>query len=90
MAKRFHCETVAFPMISAGVYGYPWAEALHVAVDTISKFLMNNDMTVTIVIFDRREYQVNESLFDDVNAYIDRCTRIAARNASWFETEAQN
>ena len=90
MAKRLHCETVAFPMISAGVYGYPWAEALHVAVDTISKFLMNNDMTVTIVIFDRREYRVSESLFDDVNAYIDRCTRIAARNASWFETEAQN
>ena len=77
-------------MISAGVYGYPWAEALHVAVDTISKFLMNNDMTVTIVIFDRREYRVSKSLFDDVNAYIDRCTRIAARNASWFETEAQN
>ncbi len=87
LAKEYGCESVAFPMISAGVYGYPWAEALRVAVDTISKFLMDNDMTVTIVIFDRSAYQVSESLFDDVNAYIDRCTRIAARNASWVEVQ---
>ncbi len=87
LAKEYGCESVAFPMISAGVYGYPWAEALRVAVDTISKFLMDNDMTVTIVIFDRGAYQVSESLFDDVNAYIDRCTRIAARNASWVEVQ---
>ena len=71
LAKEHGCETVAFPLISSGVFGYPRDQALRVAVDTISEFLAENDMTVYIVIFDRAAYQIGNKLFADIAAYID-------------------
>ena len=52
-------------------FGYPKDRALRVAVDTISEFLMENDMTVSIVIFDRAAYQISGKLFSDIAEYID-------------------
>jgi len=71
LAKDHGCESVAFPLISSGVYGYPKAQALRVAVDMISEFLLGNDMTVYIVIFDKAAYQIGEKLFADIAEYID-------------------
>ena len=71
LAKEHGCETVAFPLISSGVFGYPKDQSLRVAVDAISEFLAENDMTVYIVIFDRAAYQIGNKLFADIAAYID-------------------
>ncbi len=71
IAKDYGCETVAFPLISSGVFGYPKAEALRVAVDTVGEFLADNDMTVYIVIFDKRSFEIGEKLFNDIEEYID-------------------
>ena len=71
LAKEHGCETVAFPLISSGIFGYPKDQALRVAVDTISEFLAENDMAVYIVIFDRAAYQIGNKLFADIAAYID-------------------
>ena len=71
LAKAHKCETVAFPLISSGIYGYPKDQALRVAMDTIGEFLMENDMTVYIVIFDRAAYQISGKLFADIAEYID-------------------
>lgn len=71
LAKEHGCESVAFPLISSEIFGYPKDEALKVAIDTISSFLLENDMMVYIVIFDRKAYQISSKLFADINAYID-------------------
>ncbi|MGN0492795.1 MAG: O-acetyl-ADP-ribose deacetylase [Acutalibacteraceae bacterium] len=71
LAKEHKCETVAFPLISSGVYGYPKDQALKVAAQVISDFLLENDMTVYIVIFDKAAYKISEKLFADIAEYID-------------------
>ena len=71
LAKKHNCETVAFPLISSGVYGYPKDQALKVAINVISDFLLENEMKVYIVIFDKATYKISEKLFSDIAEYID-------------------
>ncbi|OUO34442.1 O-acetyl-ADP-ribose deacetylase [Flavonifractor sp. An306] len=71
LALVHQCESIAFPLISSGVYGYPKDQALKVAVDTIGDFLMAHDMTVYLVVFDRAAYTIGGKLFADIAAYID-------------------
>lgn len=71
LAKKYGCETVAFPLISSGAFGYPKDQALNIAVDTINKFLLDNDMTVYLVVFDKASFSIGKELFDDISAYID-------------------
>ena len=73
LAKAHGCRTVAFPLISAGVYGYPKDKALRTAVDAVSAFLLetDDDMTVYLLVFSPNSYLLSKKLFTDVRAYID-------------------
>ena len=71
LAREYGCETVAFPVISAGVFGYPKEDAMRVAADTIREFLAENDMTVYLVVFSRKSLRAGETLFPDIAEYID-------------------
>lgn len=71
LAEKAGCESVAFPLISSGIYGYPKSQALRIAVDTISEFLLEHDMTVYLVIFDKKSYQISGMLFTEIKEYID-------------------
>ena len=71
LALTHNCCTVAFPLISSGIYGYPKDQALKVAVDTIGDFVLSHDMTVYLVIFDRAAYTIGGKIFADIAAYVD-------------------
>jgi len=71
LAREHGCQTVAFPLISSGIFGYPKDRALRVAVDAICAFLMENEMTVYLVVFDKRAFRLESGLFSDIAAYID-------------------
>lgn len=71
LAKVYECESVAFPLISSGVYGYPKEQALQVAINEICKFLADNDMLVYIVVFDKDGFRVSKKLVRDIAEYID-------------------
>ena len=66
LALAHGCQTVAFPLISAGVYGYPKEQALKVAVDIIGHFVLDHDVTVYLVIFDRTAFSIARKLFADL------------------------
>ncbi len=87
LAKEHDCETVAFPLISSGVYGYPKEEALYVAVSEISRFLLENEMTVYIVVYDKSAYRISKKLVRDIAEYIDEHyveTHQILRSAQFF------
>ena len=71
LAKSYNCESVAFPLISAGAYGYPKEEALKVAIEVISDFLLENEMKVYVVVFERAAHIISAKLFEEIAEYID-------------------
>ncbi|NHN35339.1 macro domain-containing protein [Paenibacillus agricola] len=65
------CESIAFPLISSGIYGYPKAEALRVATSAIQDFLADHDIEVSLVMFDKAAVDVSMKLLGEVKAFID-------------------
>ena len=66
LAREHNCSTVAFPLISAGVYGYPREQALTVAVETIRAFLQEHDMEVSLVLFDGEAWRIAQEIFSEL------------------------
>jgi len=64
------CKTVAFPLISSGIYGYPRDEALAVATSAIGAFLVTHDMDVSLVVFDKAAFAVSRALLGQVADYV--------------------
>ncbi|GAB1477438.1 hypothetical protein MASR2M70_22780 [Bacillota bacterium] len=71
LAADYKCESIAFPLISSGIYGYPKGEALKVATDTIKDFLTDCDMDVYLAVFDKAAFTLSGKLSGEVAAYID-------------------
>lgn len=71
LAKEHNCESIAFPLISSGLYGYPKDKVLKIAMSTISTFLFDNEMTVYLCVFDKKAYELSEKLFSGIESYID-------------------
>ena len=70
-AVEHRCESVAFPLISSGIDGYPKDEALRVASSAIQSFLDDHEMTVTLVVFDQTAFTLSRELQGAVESYID-------------------
>lgn len=92
LACAYQCESIAFPLISSGIYGYPKEEALQVAISAIRDFLVNFEMDVYLVIFDKTTFEISETLLCAVESFIDDnyvdCHRIHRRELLDVERQA--
>ncbi len=77
LARRYGLTSVAFPLISSGIYGVPTDIAFSTATDAILRFLGedNDDISVTLVIYDRASFPVNPALYGDINSFIEASQR---------------
>ena len=84
-AAELGCKSIAFPLIATGVYMFPKAEALRIAMDEISRFLMREDvdMTIKLVVFDDKAFRLSENLFFQVESYINDEEVIAAHKEEY-------
>ena len=71
LALQHKCKSIAFPLISSGNYGFPKDKALRIAIAAFSEFLLEQEMQIYLVVFDRTSFRLSEQLFRDVDSYID-------------------
>jgi O-acetyl-ADP-ribose deacetylase (regulator of RNase III) len=71
LAIQHKCVSIAFPLISSGIYGYPKEEALKVATAAIQDFLADHDLEVYLAVFDKAAFVISEKLLGAVASYID-------------------
>lgn len=71
LAEKNGCSSIAFPLISSGIFGYPKDKALQVAIAAIGSFLLEHDMYVYLVVFDKAAYFLSDRLFTSIKSYID-------------------
>lgn len=71
LALENKVESIAFPLLASGNMGYPKGKALETAVSAISSFLMEHEMMIYLVVYDRKAYALSSKLFSSVQSYID-------------------
>lgn len=71
LGLEYKCKSIAFPLISSGIYGYPKDKALRIAISTIGEFLMEHEMQIYLVVYDKNAIRLSEKLFTGIKRYID-------------------
>ena len=87
LAKEHECESIAFPLIATGNYGFPKPLALQIAVREISTFLLENEMQIYLVVFGKEAFALSEKLFKSVSSYIDE-NYIRSKTLDEYGTES--
>ena len=69
-AAELNCKSVAIPLLATGNYRFPKDLALQIAIDEISRFLLEHEVDVLLVVYDKESYKISEKLFDDVEDFL--------------------
>ena len=89
LADKLGCNSIAFPLISTGVYKFPKGEALHIALSVIQEFLLTHDMDVTIAVFDKGSFETSGKLFAGIAEYIDEHYVADAIDSEYYTDKMQ-
>lgn len=87
LANELGCRSVAFPLMAAGVYGFPYDVALSVAIRAFTDFLLDHKMKILLVLFGAGAFDLAGSLFDDLKSYIDD-NYVSARTKEEYAVDA--
>lgn len=86
-AAELKADSIAFPLIATGVYGFPKDDALNIALSEIGRFLLTHDMKVILVVFDRKAFELSGKLVDDIDEFIDDHEVCAVKEAEYGHPE---
>lgn len=64
LANECGVKSIAFPLISAGIYGYPKEGAIQVALEMMIEFLKENDMEVSLVLYDETTFKMAKEIYE--------------------------
>ena len=70
LALENGCASIAFPLIASGTFSFPKGQALKIATDTITDFLLNEEMEVYLLVYDKEAFDTSKKLFKDVEDYL--------------------
>lgn len=70
LADHHNCASIAFPLISSGIYGYPKKEALEVAKEACVQFLKEHEMEIYLVFYNRFDFVSDEHLLKEIQDYL--------------------
>ena len=90
LALEHGCQSIAFPLISTGNYGFPKDKALQIAISAFSEFLLAHEIQIYLVVFNRDAYKLSEKLFSSVASYIDEHYVDQCEKATYCLSPAQN
>ena len=88
LAAENGCQSIAFPLISTGNYGFPKDRALQIAISVFSSFLLEHEMEIYLVVYDHKAFKLSEKLFQNVASYIDE-NYVDERKLDFFELEEE-
>jgi O-acetyl-ADP-ribose deacetylase (regulator of RNase III) len=71
LAAEHGLASIAFPLISAGIYGYPKEQALKIALAEITNFLLTHELYVYLVVYNKEAFAISEKIFASVESYIE-------------------
>ena len=86
LAAENGCQSIAFPLISTGNYGFPKDRALQIAISVFSSFLLEHEMEIYLVVYDHKAFKLSEKLFQNVASYIDE-NYVDESELDFFELE---
>ena len=86
------CNSIAFPLISSGVYGYPKDQVLKFAIQVITEFLFDHEIMVYLCVFDRTSYEFSKKLFAEISEiiddkYVEQQDEITSKRSMVFRSE---
>lgn len=71
LTKQYPIKSIAFPLLASGNNSFPKDKALQIAIQEISTFLLEHELLVYLVVFDKESYAISTKLFKDIQSYID-------------------
>ena len=71
LARAHGCKSIAFPLISNGVYQYPASEVLATALSVIQAYVERYELNVTLVVYDPKAFKISQTLLGSIESYID-------------------
>lgn len=72
LAVEYRCESIAFPLLASGAYGFPKDISLRIAIDAFGAFLFRNEMDIYLVVYDDETKKLSDEMFNDVRGFVDR------------------